>query len=124
MITVRMAATTMLKIEFHGRTELEPCNGRNALHARKLGAHGLTYVSPLPPEQQHPTDLPEWLIVDGSTEAVAAFGRGAYGVIAPGTGWASTAARRILACIRDRMACDGPARPATAADVRQPAERA
>jgi aminobenzoyl-glutamate utilization protein B len=28
------------------------------------------YVSPLPPEQRHPIDLPDWLITDGSAEAI------------------------------------------------------
>ena len=26
------------------------------------------YVSPLPPDQRHPIDLPEWLVTDGSAE--------------------------------------------------------
>jgi len=34
-------------------------------------------VSPLPPEQQRPYDLPEWLNSDGSAEALAAMERGA-----------------------------------------------
>lgn len=38
---------------------------------------GFTYVSPLPPEQQHPLGLPEWLNADGSTELIGALGRGA-----------------------------------------------
>jgi aminobenzoyl-glutamate utilization protein B len=36
---------------------------------------GFSYVSPLPPGQAHPVNLPEWLLSDGSTEAVARFGR-------------------------------------------------
>lgn len=31
---------------------------------------GFTYVSPLPPAQEHPIDLPAWLIADGATEAL------------------------------------------------------
>ena len=38
---------------------------------------GFTYVSPLPPEQRRPYDLPEWLNSDGSAEALAAIERGA-----------------------------------------------
>jgi aminobenzoyl-glutamate utilization protein B len=33
------------------------------------------YVSPLPPEQRHPIDLPDWLIADGSAEAMGALER-------------------------------------------------
>jgi aminobenzoyl-glutamate utilization protein B len=36
---------------------------------RRRGA-GYRYVSPLPPEQRHPIDLPDWLITDGSAEAI------------------------------------------------------
>jgi aminobenzoyl-glutamate utilization protein B len=32
---------------------------------------GYEYVSPLPPEQRHPIDLPNWLITDGSAEAIS-----------------------------------------------------
>jgi aminobenzoyl-glutamate utilization protein B len=34
-----------------------------------------TYVSPLPPEQRHPIDLPEWLVTDGSAEAIGDLAR-------------------------------------------------
>jgi aminobenzoyl-glutamate utilization protein B len=47
VINVRMAATNVLKIEFHGRTAhagLEPWNGRSALHALELAAHGLNLM--------------------------------------------------------------------------------
>ena len=30
------------------------------------------YVSPLPAEQRHPIDLPDWLIAGGSAEAIGA----------------------------------------------------
>jgi len=33
------------------------------------------YVSPLPPEQRRPIDLPEWLIADGSAEAMGTLDR-------------------------------------------------
>jgi len=33
------------------------------------------YVSPLPPEQRRPIDLPDWLVNDGSTEAIGALAR-------------------------------------------------
>jgi aminobenzoyl-glutamate utilization protein B len=33
------------------------------------------YVSPLPPDQRHPIDLPGWLITDGSAEAMGALER-------------------------------------------------
>lgn len=32
---------------------------------------GFTYTSPLPADQRHPIDLPQWMIADGSVEAVA-----------------------------------------------------
>jgi aminobenzoyl-glutamate utilization protein B len=37
--------------------------------ARRTAGH--TYVSPLPPEQTRPSTLPDWLLGDGTTEAVA-----------------------------------------------------
>jgi aminobenzoyl-glutamate utilization protein B len=37
---------------------------------RRRGA--CRYVSPLPTEQRHPIDLPDWLIADGSAEAIGA----------------------------------------------------
>jgi aminobenzoyl-glutamate utilization protein B len=33
------------------------------------------YISPLPPDQRHPIDLPAWLITDGSAEAMGALER-------------------------------------------------
>lgn len=33
------------------------------------------YISPLPPDQRHPIDLPDWLITDGSAEAMGALER-------------------------------------------------
>lgn len=38
--------------------------------------NGFTYTSPLPADQQHPLELPAWMITDGSTEAIAALERG------------------------------------------------
>lgn len=40
---------------------------RADLDRRRGGYH---YVSPLPPDQRHPIDLPDWLITDGSAEAI------------------------------------------------------
>lgn len=36
---------------------------------------GFTYSSPLPADQKHPIDLPDWITTDGSAEAVAALER-------------------------------------------------
>jgi aminobenzoyl-glutamate utilization protein B len=36
---------------------------------------GLTYTSPLPDEQKHPLELPDWLNIDGSVETMAEMGR-------------------------------------------------
>jgi aminobenzoyl-glutamate utilization protein B len=33
------------------------------------------YISPLPPDQRRPIDLPDWLITDGSAEAMGALER-------------------------------------------------
>jgi aminobenzoyl-glutamate utilization protein B len=47
VINVRMAANNALKIEFHGKTAhagIEPWNGRSALHAMELAAHGLNLM--------------------------------------------------------------------------------
>jgi hypothetical protein len=33
------------------------------------------YVSPLPPEQRHPIELPDWLVSDGSAEAMGDLAR-------------------------------------------------
>jgi len=44
---VRLASTNLLKIEFHGRSAhagLEPWQGRSALHAMELAAHGLNLM--------------------------------------------------------------------------------
>jgi aminobenzoyl-glutamate utilization protein B len=38
--------------------------------ARRRGDYA--YTSPLPPDQLHPIDLPDWLITDGSAEAMGA----------------------------------------------------
>jgi aminobenzoyl-glutamate utilization protein B len=56
-------------------TDAELRAAARADHARRT--EGFTYVSPLPPEQAHPVNLPEWLNSDGSVEAVGAMGRGA-----------------------------------------------
>jgi aminobenzoyl-glutamate utilization protein B len=37
---------------------------------RRRGSY--RYVSPLPPEQRHPIDLPDWVVADGSAEALGA----------------------------------------------------
>ena len=43
----RLASANLIKLEFHGRTAhagLEPWNGRSALHAMELAAHGLNLM--------------------------------------------------------------------------------
>ena len=47
VLNIRMAATNMLKLEFHGRSAhagLEPWKGRSALDAMELAAHGLNLM--------------------------------------------------------------------------------
>jgi aminobenzoyl-glutamate utilization protein B len=49
-------------------TDGELCAEARADLERRRGDY--RYVSALPPEQRHPIDLPDWLLADGSAEAI------------------------------------------------------
>ena len=64
-----LAATDVLaRMAFDLLTDDELLAAARADLERRRGAY--TYVSPLPPEQRRPIDLPEWVVADGSAETL------------------------------------------------------
>ena len=68
VLNFRLAATQILRLEFHGRSAhagMEPWSGRSALHALELAAHGINAMR----EHLEPTGRVHYVIVDGGRSA-------------------------------------------------------
>lgn len=68
VLNFRLAATQMLRLEFHGRSAhagLEPWSGRSALHALELAAHGINAMR----EHLEPTGRVHYIFADGGSAA-------------------------------------------------------
>ena len=68
VLNFRLAATQLLRLEFHGRSAhagLEPWSGRSALHALELAAHGINAMR----EHLEPTARVHYVFVDGGRAA-------------------------------------------------------
>ena len=68
VMNFRLAATHLLRLEFHGRSAhagLEPWSGRSALHALELAAHGINAMR----EHLEPTARVHYVVVEGGRSA-------------------------------------------------------
>ncbi len=68
VLNFRLAATQLLRLEFHGRSAhagLEPWSGRSALHALELAAHGINAMR----EHLEPTARVHYVFVEGGRAA-------------------------------------------------------